>query len=139
MTHDANTAIVQEYIDAINANDSARELAMLADDVALHTPIPGLGQGKAAFQRLMQLYHGAFPAQHVEVRKMLSDGDKVVLLHTHHVTHGGEFMGAPPSGKQAVIDGVEIFRIANGQIAEFWHADDFIGLAQQLGLAPAPA
>jgi steroid delta-isomerase-like uncharacterized protein len=139
MSTAAHAAIVQEYIDAINANDPARESAVLADDVTLHTPIPDLGQGKAAFQRLMQLYHGAFPEQHVVVRDILVDGDKVVLLHTHHVTHGGEFMGAPPSGKQAVIDGVEIYRIANGQIAEFWHADDFSGLAQQLGLAPTPA
>jgi steroid delta-isomerase-like uncharacterized protein len=138
MSGNPHAAIVQEYIDAVNANDLARELALLADDVTLHTPIPDLGQGKDAFQRLMQLYHGAFPQQHVVVREMLVDGDNVVLLHTHHVTHGGEFMGVPPSGKQAVIDGVEIYRIANGQIAEFWHADDLIGLAQQLGLALAP-
>ena len=139
MSNAANKAIVQEYIDALNANDIEREMALLAPDVALHTPIPDLGQGKEAFRGLMQVYHGAFPEQHVEVRNMLADGDKVVLLHTHHLVHGGEFMGAPPSGKRAVIDGVEIFRIADGKIAEFWHADDFIGLVQQLGLTPPTA
>ena len=45
MSSDTNAAVVQEYIDAVNANDIEREMVVLADDVALHTPIPGLGQG----------------------------------------------------------------------------------------------
>jgi steroid delta-isomerase-like uncharacterized protein len=139
MSPETNLAVVQEYVDAINANDIDREMAILTDNVALHTPIPGLGQGKDAFRGLMQLFHGAFPEQHLEVRDLRADGDKVVLFHTHHLVHGGEFMGVPPSGNTAVIDGVEIYRIADGKIAEFWHADDFQGLLRQLELTPPAA
>jgi hypothetical protein len=31
------------------------------------------------------------------------------------------------------VQGIEIFRLRDGKIAEFWHMDDFLGLLQQLG------
>jgi len=136
MSNNALKAVVQEYIDGVNAVDIERELATVAPDIVVHTPVPGIDNGKQGFRGLMEVYHGAFTEQHVDVRDMLVDGDKVVLLHTHHLVQGGPFLGAPPSGKRAVIDGVEIYRIADGKIAEFWHADDLIGLVQQLGLMP---
>ncbi len=36
------------------------------------------------------------------------------------------------------MSGIEILRVRDGQIAEFWHMDDFLGLMQQLGAIPAP-
>jgi predicted ester cyclase len=46
----------------------------------------------------------------------------------------GPFMGFAPSGREATVTGVEIFRVQNGQVAEFWHHDDLFSLVQQLGL-----
>lgn len=136
MSSEAHKDVVQEFMDAINVNDIEREMAVMAPDIAIHTPVPGIGHGIEGMRGLMEVYHGAFTEQRVDVRDMIVDGDKVVLLHTHHLTHGGDFLGVPGTGKRAVIDGVEIYRIADGKIAEFWHADDFVGLFQQLGLTP---
>jgi steroid delta-isomerase-like uncharacterized protein len=136
MSSEPNKAVVQAYVDAVNAADIEREMTMVTPDIAIHTPVPGIGNGIESMRGLMTIYHGAFTEQRVDVRDMIVDGDKVVLLHTHHLTQGGPFMGAPASGKHAVIDGIEIFRIADGRIAEFWHADDFVGLFQQLELTP---
>jgi hypothetical protein len=44
----------------------------------------------------------------------------------------------PPTGRQAVVSGIEIFRIEHGLIAEMWHQDDLLSLLQQLGAIPAP-
>ncbi len=34
------------------------------------------------------------------------------------------------------VSGIEIFRLRDGKVAEFWHADDLLGLMQQLGAIP---
>jgi predicted ester cyclase len=44
----------------------------------------------------------------------------------------------PPTGKQATISGIEIYRIASGKIGERWGNFDQLGLMQQLGVIPAP-
>jgi len=75
---------------------------------------------------------------------LIAEGDLVVAHHTHHVTHSGEFMGMPPTGKKIAVQGIEIFRLADGRIVEMWHQDDMLSLFQQLsmisvlGLAESP-
>jgi hypothetical protein len=32
-----------------------------------------------------------------------------------------------------------LLRVRDGQIAEFWHMDDFLGLMHQIGAIPAPS
>jgi predicted ester cyclase len=38
-----------------------------------------------------------------------------------------------PSGRQIAVAGMNIFRCADGRIAEFWQLTDTFGLALQLG------
>jgi predicted ester cyclase len=42
-------------------------------------------------------------------------------------------MGIPPTGKQAAVAVIEIFRIENGKIADHWGGPDTMDLVQQLG------
>jgi hypothetical protein len=53
------------------------------------------------------------------------------------MTHTGEpFLGAPASGRHVEVTGTSIYRISNGKILEHWANMDFLGVLQQLGLAP---
>jgi predicted ester cyclase len=63
---------------------------------------------------------------------LVAEGDTVAVWHTHSGTHGGDFAGIPATGKQVIINGLELLRISDGQIAEFWHMDDFAGMLQQI-------
>ena len=130
--------VVRQFFNAANANDLDHMLDLVTDDVAIHTPIPGIAPGREGFRAFMTVYFSAFPEQRVEVHELVGEGDRVAARHTHHVTHGGEFAGLPPSGKRAAVDGLELFRIEDGRIAEMWHHDDLLGLMQQLGAIPAP-
>jgi steroid delta-isomerase-like uncharacterized protein len=138
MLIEENKAVVRELFDAVNAADLDRAVGTAADDVVVHTAIPGVAPGREGFRSFLGLYLAAFPEQRVEVHEVLAEGDKVVVRHTHHVTHGGDFAGMPPTGKRVVVDGVEVFRVANGRVAELWHHDDLLGLMQQLGAVPTP-
>jgi predicted ester cyclase len=47
-------------------------------------------------------------------------------------------MGVPPAGKQIELSVIDIFRIADGKIAEHWMQADILGMMQQLGMLPPP-
>jgi steroid delta-isomerase-like uncharacterized protein len=138
MSVDENKTIVRRIFDEVvnGANLDALD-ALVAEDVVTHTSIPGVLPGRAGYRAFVGIYLSAFPQQHTEVHQLIAEGDCVAALHTHYVTHGGDFAGMPPSGKQATVEGIEIFRIADGKVVEFWHHDDLLSLMQQLGAIPA--
>ena len=57
----------------------------------------------------------------------------VMARVTLSATHSGVFMSIAPTGKRVVWTGIDIFRIADGKIAERWVAVDRLGLLLQLG------
>ena len=85
---------------------------------------------------LCQAYFSAFPDLHITADDLIAEGDKVVKVWTAHSTHKGEFMGIPATGKAIVVKGMEVFRIADGKIAENWVIMDNLGMMQQLGVIP---
>ena len=67
---------------------------------------------------------------------MVAEGDKVVLRYTGVATDTGGYMGRPPTGKVTRTEGMQIFRIADGKIAESWAHRDDLGVLRQLGHLP---
>jgi steroid delta-isomerase-like uncharacterized protein len=138
MSVEANKTVIRRMFDALNAGDAEGMVALATDDFVVHTAIPGIAPGRDGFRNLMAIYFGAFTTQHVDVNALIAEGDRVVVYHTHHLVQGGPFAGLPPSERKAVVEGLEMYRIADGKIAEMWHHDDLLGLMQQLGAIPAP-
>ena len=77
-----------------------------------------------------------FPDIKVTVEDQVAEGDLVGSRHSSHGTHQAEFMGIPPSGKEATVTGMTITRIADGKIVEAWTSWDALGMFEQLGMAP---
>ncbi len=88
------------------------------------------------YKGLCQAYFTAFPDLHITTDDLIAEGDKVTKVWTAHSTHKGDFMGIPATGKSIVIKGIEVFRIADGKIAELWASMDNLGMMQQLGVIP---
>ena len=88
------------------------------------------------YKGLCQAYFAAFPDLHVTTDDLLAEGDRVVKVWTVNSTHKGDLMGTPATGKPIVIKGIEMFRIADGKIAELWVCMDNLGMMQQLGVIP---
>lgn len=113
---------------------------LIAADIDYHGP-PMIGErhGRDAFKQVLNVFRTAFPGFTTTVDDVLVDGDRVAVRHTHYATQTGDFAGVPATGRTVVVPGIEILRLRDGQIAEFWHHDDFLALMQQLGAIPAPA
>jgi hypothetical protein len=58
---------------------------------------------------------------------------------TFHGTHQGEYFGVPATGRPVTYSGLNIFRIADGRIAEIRDLYDRLWLWQQLGVLPETA
>lgn len=76
---------------------------------------------------------------HMTVDEMMAEGDRVMVRWTFHGTQQGEYFGVPPTYKPVTYSGINIFRIANGKIAEVWDIYDRLWLWQQLGVLPETA
>jgi predicted ester cyclase len=87
---------------------------------------------KAAYERIKAIWGG----WHVTIEEMIAEGDRVVVRWTSRGIHQGELHGLPPTNKQVTNSGVNIFRIADGRIAEVWDIMDRLWMWQQLGVLP---
>ncbi len=79
------------------------------------------------------MFRTAFPDMHLSVEFLVTEADMVVARWTIRGTHQGAWGGVRPTGKKISFAGVNIFRIAEGKVAEIWNHRDDLGLMQQLG------
>ncbi len=139
MSAEENKAVVRRVFEEM-VDRGRLELAdeLIASDVEIHTPVPGTESGLEGFRDFIGGFLAGFPKQRTELHEFICEGDRVAVRHTHHAVNDGEFLGMPPTGKEVVVSGIEIFRLRDGKVAEFWHADDLMGLMGQLGAVPPP-
>lgn len=134
---DQNKEIVRRvYTEVQDTGNLSAIDNLFAADVVVHDPFMGEVRGIEAYRQLTAFFQNAFPGHKTKLDVTIAEGDYVVVYHTHFATQNGEFMGLPPTGKQVVVPGLEMYRFQNGKIAEFWRHDDDAGLMRQLGLIP---
>ena len=139
MSAEQNKAIVSRWVaGGWNTGDLSMVDEFYAADYTLHSPGMPDVQGTEAFKAFVTMYRSAFPDIHFTIEDMVAEGDKVAWRATTRGTHGGDFMGIPPTGKQGVTASVIVSRFENGKWAEDWVLIDMLGMLQQLGVIPAP-
>ncbi len=127
-----NKAIVDRSIDeVINKRNFSIFNDLFSPDFANHSPRLGI-VGREYTAQEMQEFLTAFPDWRTTIEHVVAEGDKVVVVRSVSGTHEGQVQGVPigPTRKQITWTVWEMFRIADGQIAERWGMHD---LRQQLG------
>ena len=112
------------------------KLATIDELIATNLISNGQPIGREGFRQFVTAVRTAFPDIHFTVEDTVVEGDKVVIRYTGRGTHQGAFAGIPATGKHVQFPGIDIFRIANGQMAEEWLMYDQLGLLQQIGALP---
>ena len=139
MSIETNKTIIRRiYDELLNQEDKSVIEAVFAREVVIHDPFMGTATGIDSFRQLLGMFDAAFPYHRVTVENITAEGEYVSVLHTHTATHTGPFMNLAPTGKTAVVNGLELFRLQNGKIVEFWRKDDDVSLLMQLGAIPTP-
>lgn len=131
-----NKTIAIETMEALHQRDLNNVRAHMAPNARFYgwAPEPLDADGHKAF---MSALLTAFPDSRFIVDDVIADGDKVAVRHRLQGTHQADLQGVPATGRQVEVNGIVIFRIENGKIAEAWLNADIMGMMQQLGVVPA--
>jgi steroid delta-isomerase-like uncharacterized protein len=130
---EANPTLLRDSVEAFNAGDTAKLLAVAARDIIIHyAEMPEPLQGRETWQQGYELVKRAFPDIKIRVDDLLAAGDKVALRLTLNGTHQGEFQGIPATGRTISYVSHEFYRVADGQVAEEWICSDMASLFSQL-------
>jgi predicted ester cyclase len=79
-----------------------------------------------------------FSDQRWEIRRVVGEGDTVVVHAIHRGRHTGDLMGIAPTGREVAYDYVHIVRFRDGKAVEHWGLRDDMTLLRQLGALPTP-
>jgi steroid delta-isomerase-like uncharacterized protein len=110
---------------------------ILAQDIVVHYPtgenVKGLDQVKS-LEAIAKNYINP-EINHYEI---LAAGDYVMIRWDMAFDHTKDLMGIPATGKRiSDLHGIDLFRMENGKIAEFWQYYNEMGFMQQMGMLPA--
>jgi predicted ester cyclase len=119
-TRNENAETVRRLFDAYEANDAAQLDELLAPDLTAHGLPPQFGDGRSAMKATAALLHGALADCRCDIDDLIADEDRVAVRYTTRARHVGELFGAAPSGRTVTLTGIEIFRLINGKIVEYW-------------------
>jgi predicted ester cyclase len=135
-------SLVRRFLDEIHnkGNLAAVDSFIHAAHVRHTNQTTGGGRdfhGPEGFRQAVGAFRRALSDVHFTEDGLFADGDIVVLQWTFRGTHTGEFNGIAATGRRT-SRGVDIFRMADGKIAERWAYDDGSLMRQLTGSDPAP-
>ena len=132
-----NKALLRRFYEELWSEGNLEVIPeLVAEDFVDHHPLPGAPQGREGLAALVVMWRSAFPDMRESVEDLISEGDKVVGRFTMRGTHTGEFMCVAPTGRRVAMSGIDIVRVADGRISEFWYGEHLLELMQQLGVVP---
>jgi steroid delta-isomerase-like uncharacterized protein len=137
MSIEAKAVVRRLYEEVWNKRRLELVNELISPSHALHDPhLSGSAVGPDAYKRICTQYIAAFPDLRFTAEDYISEKDKVVVSWTISGTHKREFRGIPPTNKKISIEGITINHIANGKIMDSYVSLDYLGMMQQLGVAP---
>jgi predicted ester cyclase len=93
--------------------------------------------GKEVLKNAILSLARAFSDRKYTLTNYSVNGDIVWVHYKFTGTHTGPFMGYEPTGKEIVIDVMDIARIENDRLVEHWGIPDRFALLTQLGFFPS--
>lgn len=110
---------------------------ILAPDIVVHFPS---GEDMKGLEQVRTLETIAKNYINPEINhyEIVAEGDYVMIRWDMAFDHTRDLMGFPATGKRiSNLHGIDLFRIENGKIAEFWQYYNEVGFTQQMGAIPA--
>ena len=141
MSVEENVNLMRRWFEEVwNQGNTQTVRDLLAPDAI------GIGQledgsnvrGPASFVPFVERIRGAFPDIKVVTEDAFGSGDRVVVRWSATMTHRGDHLGMPATGKAVRLTGITIARIAANQIIEGWDNWDQLAMLEQIGAYRRP-
>lgn len=130
----SNIELMRTAFAALCRKDVDAVVALMPPDFRINIAgMPDQKTGADVWRKHAAILFSAFPDIQVKIEDIFAAEDKVAVRLRLSGTHRGEFMGIPPTGKKVEYESTEIYRIADGKIAEEWICSDTMTLMAQIG------
>ena len=134
----SNKQIMHKFIELFESGKWDELDQVIDTDCVLHYPggvdVVGLEAMKAGWQ----VFFAALQDLAVAPIAEISEGDILMEFYTFDANYTGEYMGQQVSGVPIKYNQVEMVRIADGKIVEWWVEMDRLWMSQQLGFEIEP-
>jgi steroid delta-isomerase-like uncharacterized protein len=133
-----NKLVVTRWFEEVwnQKNETAIDQMFHPDGKAHGFPDPdSVLAGPEAFKAVHRNFCGAFPDLRVDIEDVVGEGDRVAVRWKVIVTHLGDHLGFPASGKQGVLYGSSFVIVKGNQIVEGRNQMDLQALFQKLQAA----
>ncbi len=135
MTADKNKALVARMIEALNDHVIEGQEDYWSKDMRWYGPA-GIGTkvGLEEFQDEHQRpFLHAFPDKEAFDEIRIAEDDYVAASGRQEVTHSGDWLGIPATGKRVNIRYMDFWRVENDKLVENWVLIDILDFLEQLG------
>ncbi|PZW32711.1 putative SnoaL-like aldol condensation-catalyzing enzyme [Thermosporothrix hazakensis] len=115
-------ALVRRYIEGLWSGERIENPhEWFTDDFVAHEATgTHVIHGYEQFIALGEQFMEAFPAIEVKMRHIVASGENVVVHWTHRGKPRIALPGLPSTESEALLEGMALFRIAQGKMAEVW-------------------
>ena len=130
-----NETLVHRFIEeCINQKNLALADVLFSPDYINHAATSDISPDLEGYKHRLGYMMAAFPDLNIAIEDVFSERDKVAVRLTVRGTHKDNYMGVPPTDKQATWTAIAIYKLVDGQIVERWENRDDLGLMRQLGI-----
>jgi predicted ester cyclase len=140
MTNDDPRRLYERWLLELWRGDESVADEILADDFVIHQARSQPGEsetvrGPQAGIEMVQMGRAPFSDLTFEIEVgPIVEGDMLAARWVGRGRYAGGMPGASaPDGTEVTFGGIDIMRVANGRLAEYWVSSDGISLMQQLG------
>lgn len=130
----AQILAARRYDSFWNSGDPALARAALAPNFMDRSLPPGRVQGIEGPIAASSFVRTAIPDLRCDIDQMIVTGDRVVVHLRFYGNFTGRFKDIQGTGQKVDFIATDIYRIADGRIAENWHLEDNLTFLQQLGV-----
>jgi steroid delta-isomerase-like uncharacterized protein len=88
--------------------------------------------GPEGFKAIHRAFHNIYGDIHITIDDLIAEGDRVAIRWTCTMTHTGDGLGFPATGKKATVPGSSFIHCRDGKLTDGWNFMDLTKTTQQL-------
>jgi len=88
--------------------------------------------GPEGFKAIHRAFHNAYGNIHIDIDDIIAEGDRVAIRWTCTMSHTGDGLGFPATGKKTTVPGSSFIHCRDGKLTEGWNFMDLTRTTQQL-------
>lgn len=139
---ETNRRVAEAFLNGTHSRN-IEDVAIIDDTVAPEIVCHGFPGGDPtdheSYKDFFRTFRRSFSDMDWKVDALVADENFVAARWQIRATHSGDFAGVKADGRRIAFDGMVLYRMEDGLIAETWLHIDQMGLLSQIGAVPALA